>query len=90
MVFSNKKIFKNENGDIHVGINAPEDFSECTIEEVKICLKNLGQRGLWRCIICNDLSIAEVPPRICPTCFQEEVYVQINEKELRDLLEIKI
>ncbi len=88
MVFSNKKLFQHENGDIHVGISAPEEFSECTIEEVKHTLANLNDKILWRCIVCNDLSIARAPPRICPTCFAEEVYVQINEKELKNLLEI--
>ena len=88
MVFSNKKLFKNENGDIHVGINSPTDFSECTIEEVKKTLANLKGKILWRCLVCNDLSICETPPRICPTCFQEEVYVQIDVKELNNLLEI--
>jgi rubrerythrin len=88
MVFSGKKIFKNDNGDIHVGINAPEDFSECPVEEVKKTLENLNGRLLWRCTVCSDLSIAEVPPRICPTCFAEEAFVQINEKELNNLLEI--
>lgn len=89
MVFANKKLFKNEKGEIHVGINGLDESSECTIEEVKASLKNLKGKVIWRCIVCNDLSISQAPPRVCPTCFQEEVYVQINEKEFKTLLEIQ-
>ena len=88
MVFSNKKLFKSDLGEIHVGLSAPEDFKECTIEDLKNVLNNLKGKLLWRCTVCNDLSITEAPPRICPTCFQEEVYVQINVKELKTLLEV--
>lgn len=88
MAFSNKKLFKNEQGEVHVGLSAPEDFRECELEYIKQALVNLDNRIIWRCIVCNDLSIAQSPPRICPTCFQEEVYVQINKKEFKNLLEI--
>jgi len=88
MVFANKKIFKNASGDIHVGNNSPDNFTEATIEDVKKALKNLNGKKLWRCHVCNDLSIISVPPKICPTCFQEEAYVEINEKEFRNFLEI--
>ena len=88
MAFSNKKLFKSEQEEIHVGINAPEGFIECTLEEVKKILASSKSKVFWRCTVCNDLSLAEAPSRICPTCFQEEVYVQINEKEFKTILEI--
>lgn len=88
MVFANKKIFKNASGDIHVGNSSPEDFNEATIEDIKKILVDLKDKKFWRCTVCNDLCIIIRPPQICPTCFQEEVYAQINEKEFRNFLEI--
>ena len=86
MVFANKKLFKNTNGDIHIGNNSPEGFVEANVEDVKKALKNLNGREIWRCTVCNDLAISSSPLKICPTCFQENVYVKINEKELRNFL----
>ena len=88
MVFGNKKLFTNKIGEIHVGNNSPEGFSECTIEEVEKILKNIGKKKLWRCHVCNDLRIAELPLEVCPTCFQMDAYIEINEKEFRGLLQI--
>ena len=88
MVFANKKIFKNKDGDIHVGNNSPAGFVESTLEDVKKSLGELKDKKLWRCTVCNDLAITITPPKICPTCFQVEAYVQINEKEFRNFLEI--
>jgi NTP pyrophosphatase (non-canonical NTP hydrolase) len=86
MVFASKKIYKNKEGDIHVGINAPQGFLECKIEDVKKVLGKLEGRKLFRCHVCNDLRIAKNPLQVCPTCFQIDVYVEINEKEMRGLL----
>lgn len=88
MVFANKKLFINKSGDIHVGIGSPEGFSECNIADVKKILKNLGDKKLWRCHVCNDLSISKIPLELCPTCFQKDAYVEINENEFRGLLKI--
>ena len=88
MAFADKKIFKNKSGDIHVGGNSPEDFSEATLEDIKKVLVALKGKKLWRCTVCNDLCITIQPPKICPTCFQEEVYVEINEKEFKNFLEL--
>ncbi len=88
MVFGNKKLFKNEIGDIHIGMNAPKGFSECKIETVKKALEKLGSRKLWRCHVCNDLAISSSSLSVCPTCFQLDAYVEINEKEFRGLLQL--
>lgn len=88
MVFAYKKIFKNKDGDIHIGANSPDGFVEATIEDVKKTLGGLKNRKLWRCTVCNDLCINITPHKICPTCFQEDVYVEINEKEFKTFLEI--
>lgn len=87
MVFSEKLIFKNK-GEIHVGRNAPTGFLPATIQDVKETLKNLNGKKIFRCYVCNDLSISSIPPKTCPTCFQKDAYIEINEKELRVLLEI--
>lgn len=87
-MFANKKIFKNSNKEIHIGLLAPQGFSEGSLEDVKNILDNLGDKKIWRCNVCNDLHIGPIPLKICPTCMQEDVYVQINEKEIKNLLEI--
>ena len=89
MVFGQKKIFRNLEGDIHIGNNAPEGFSETNIEDVENILKNLNDKKLWRCHVCNDLSISKNPPKTCPTCFAEDAYVEVNENEVKKLLELK-
>ena len=89
MVFAQKKIFKNKNQDIHIGINMPEGFSEANILDVIELLENLKGKRLWRCFVCNDVHIAKEPLEICSTCLQKYAYVEINKKELKNLLEIK-
>jgi rubrerythrin len=89
MVFAGKKIFKNSQEELHIGNIAPKGFVECNLDEVKKALKSLGKRKFWRCHVCNDLSISITPPEICPTCFQKDAYVEINEKEIKTILEIK-
>ncbi len=82
-----KQFFKSENGEIHFGNLAEEGFSPVKIEnsEVSVILENLGNKKLWRCNVCNDLHIGEIPPKICPTCFVEEAYVEINKKEFLEM-----
>ena len=89
MVFGNKKIFKNLAGDMHIGNNAPEGFSETIIEDVSSRLNNLEGRKIWRCHVCNDIRIANEPLQTCPTCLQQDAYVEINMQEIKSLLEIK-
>lgn len=83
-----KKIFKDNLGNIHFGVNAPEGFEEGTKEDVSEVLENLGDRKLWRCSVCNDLRIAREPLEECPTCYVRNAYVQIESKEFNQLIEI--
>jgi rubrerythrin len=77
-----KTIFRDRNGNIHFGINAPSaDFKKAEIKDVKEILSNLESKKLWRCTVCNDLHIGEIPPKQCPTCFAIDAFVEINEKE---------
>lgn len=88
MVFGDKKLFKNKEGDIHVGINAPTDFTEATIEDVKTTMASMGNKRFWRCFICNDLHIGQKFPEDCPTCLQKNVYIQVDEVEIKGFLEL--
>lgn len=89
MVFSGKKIFTNKNKDFHVGMFAPEDFKECSLEDLKEFIKDLKGKKIWRCHFCNDLSIMDFPLEDCPTCNQEFAYVEIDLAELKHFLELK-
>lgn len=83
-----KKIFRNGKGNIHFGIEAVRGFSEATKEDVKISLKNIGKRSLWRCTVCNDVHLGARPPKTCPTCKTINAYVKINEKEFLKIIGI--
>lgn len=89
MVFGGKKIFKNKNGEIHVGLGSPEGFGEGTINDVKKALKNPGKMKLWRCHVCDDLHIGIIPPETCPTCLAVDAFAETNEAEIKNLMEIK-
>lgn len=88
MVFANKKIFKSLEGEIHVGNNAPENFSETNLDDLKEFLKDLGEKKVFRCHVCNDLHIGIKAPETCPTCFVEDAYIEINLNEFKTLMEI--
>ncbi|OGJ21937.1 hypothetical protein A3K73_04805 [Candidatus Pacearchaeota archaeon RBG_13_36_9] len=81
-----KQFFKSESGEIHFGDLAEPGFLAAKIENIDSILENLGAKKLWRCTVCNDLHIGEKPPKICPTCFAEEAYVEINKKEFLEMV----
>ena len=81
-----KNFFKSSNGDIHFGVIMMEGFSPTNKENAEKLLENLEGKKLWRCNVCNDLYIGEVPPKQCPTCFAIDAYVKINEKEFREMI----
>ena len=83
-----KKIFKDNLGNIHFGINAPDFFQEGTREDIKNALDNLGDKRLWRCHVCNDLSISINPIKECPTCHALDAYIEIDADEFNNLFEI--
>lgn len=89
MVFSSKKIFKNKEGEFHIGLFAPEGFFESDLETLNSYLKDLKGKKIWRCHFCNDITLIEFPLDICPTCNQEFAYVEIDLEELKNFLEIK-
>jgi len=35
----------------------------------------------WRCTVCNDVHYGDAPPKVCPTCSQINVYVEVERKE---------
>ncbi|MDP3027016.1 MAG: hypothetical protein Q8N63_04870 [Nanoarchaeota archaeon] len=81
-----KNFFKSDKGDMHFGVIMIEGFSSAEKQEAEKLLENLGNKKLWRCNVCNDLYIGEIPPKQCPTCFAIEAYVEINEKEFREMI----
>jgi len=82
------KILTKKNGEMHFGGEAPDEFKNATKEDVKKIISDLGDRKLWRCTICNDLHIGPTPPKICPTCKSIEAYVEIDEKEFMNIVNI--
>lgn len=76
-----KKLFKNKNGDLHLGVNAPNGFTPADKKHAKEVMDKLGDKKLWRCNVCSDLHIGIKPPEECPTCHTLEAYVEVNKKE---------
>lgn len=83
-----KSIFKDNLGNIHFGLIAPTEFSIGTNTDIEEILNNLDGRKLWRCTVCNDLSINIDPPKECPTCHIVDAYVEIELNEFKKLIEI--
>jgi hypothetical protein len=81
-----KSFFKNNKGGIHFGNLATEGFIPCERKDAEKILKNLGAKKLWRCHVCNDMHIGEIPPKVCPTCSVVEAYVEINIKEFLEMI----
>ena len=46
----------------------------------------LKDKKVWRCNVCNDIHIGKNLIKICPTCNQKDVYVEIEFSELKNLL----
>ena len=84
-----KTIFKDRNGSIHFGINAPSaDFEKAERKDMENALSSIGSKKLWRCNVCNDLHIGEIPLKQCPTCFAIDAYVEIELNEFGKLIKI--
>jgi rubrerythrin len=82
-----KKVFKDDKGNIHFGINAPLGFQEGKKEDVNKALGDLENKKMWRCNVCNDLQISIEPLEECPTCFAKDAYVEIDLNEFKNLIE---
>jgi len=83
-----KNIFKDNEGNIHFGVNAPIGFDAGTKQDVDKALETLGSKKLWRCNICNDLQINLEPSEECPTCKTLNAYVETDLNEFKKLIEI--
>jgi rubrerythrin len=81
-----KTFSKNNNGEIHFGDQTLEGFTPGNKEDAKKALENLSKKKLWRCNVCNDLHISEIPPKQCPTCYVIDAYVEINKKEFLEVI----
>ncbi len=85
----NKKIVtSSEEGEVHFGVNSLKGFGSVADESIQEIFSDLKGRGLWRCSVCNDLHVGASPPKDCPTCNAIDAYVEIDEKEFRNVLEV--
>ncbi len=80
-----KTFYKNSDGEVHFGTNAPEGFVKCDRAEAEELLQERNGKKLWRCTVCNDLHIGTPPQEECPTCHVPNAYVEIIEEEFRKL-----
>ena len=81
-----KTVTSSKKGDIHFGANSLDGFGAIAIGSLQENLSNLKGRRLWRCNVCNDLHAGDAALKICPTCGTEDAYVEIDEKEFRNVL----
>ncbi len=40
-------------------------------------------KKFWRCTVCNDIHYGIAGPIVCPTCQQENKYVEIDAGEAK-------
>ena len=54
-------------------------------KEIRQKLKHDQPRTLvktyWYCTVCGDIHYGEAPPKTCPTCLMDDVYLQITKEE---------
>jgi len=46
----------------------------------------MGDKKYFRCTVCNDVHYGEAGPETCPTCHQKNVYVEIEQKEAKNVM----
>jgi rubrerythrin len=42
----------------------------------------------WRCTICNDIHYGNAPPELCPTCMQNNAYVETTAEEAKKVMHL--
>ncbi|MGB2907866.1 MAG: ferredoxin-thioredoxin reductase catalytic domain-containing protein [Candidatus Aminicenantaceae bacterium] len=42
----------------------------------------------WRCHVCNDIHFGIKSPEICPTCLQENAYVEVSSLEALKVMSV--
>jgi hypothetical protein len=80
-----KKFYKSDKGEFHFGDVMINGFALAKADEIEKALTHIN-RKLWRCTVCNDLYIGQIPPKQCPTCSVIDAYIEINEKEFREMM----
>jgi len=81
-----KSVYRNDDGDIHYGANAPDGFLPCGKNDVAKALKKPGKKKPWRCNVCNDLHLGADYPDPCPTCLTNKSYVEIDIAEFKGVI----
>lgn len=41
----------------------------------------MSEKKYWRCTVCGDLHYGVTAPELCPTCKQQDKYVEITKEE---------
>lgn len=49
---------------------------------------DIKDKKYFRCTVCNDIHFGIAGPELCPTCQQKNVYVAIDKKEARKVLDL--
>jgi len=44
------------------------------------------EKKFFRCTVCNDIHYGIAGPKLCPTCMQEDKYVEVSEEEARKVM----
>ena len=44
------------------------------------------EKSYWFCTVCGDIHFGKAPPKLCPTCLIDNVYVQISKEEALETL----
>ena len=47
------------------------------------------KKKFFRCTICNDIHYGIAGPGVCPTCQSKNAYVEIDEAEAKNVMELK-
>lgn len=50
-------------------------------EKMKNSKPKSSTKTYWYCTVCGDIHYGISPPKLCPTCLVEDVYIQITKEE---------
>jgi ferredoxin-thioredoxin reductase catalytic chain len=42
----------------------------------------------WRCHVCNDIHYGVKAPKVCPTCLQDNAYVEVSSFEASQVMSV--
>lgn len=45
-------------------------------------------KKFWRCTVCNDIHYGLNGPSHCPTCQQDNKYVEVDKEEAKNVMQL--